>query len=414
MGVLKYGPVSRAHLAKMAGLSITSVCRIADELIAEGVLVETGMGCGPRGRPMMLLEVNPDGNPVAGVWLGSDSVEIVIAGPTARILARRTLHYDSIEWNPHTAVAAIAQQVHRCLTNAGKDASSLGGVGVSVAGIVDPVSGTILSMPSRPFWQGASVSRLLSEQLGLPVFADNDVRAGALASRWLSDDGQGEDTLFVAVADDISAAIVHNREIVAGAHNSAGQIGHMVIDPNGPQCACGNHGCLSSLASDNAFLRGVWPEKADELGRLPLDKRRLMLREGYKRALECEEKANQAMLCVTRYLGIGIANAVAAFDPRTVFVGGGLIDAAPAVVIDLIRREAMNHLMTHVRGVEIQALMNYEEFVLAGCAALVLWQPFRELQQENQFIQSVNKPEVARMTRVLRGATAMGSRAAGD
>lgn len=401
MGVLKYGPISRAHLAKMTGLSITSVCRIADDLIAEGVLVETGMGCGARGRPMMLLEVNPQGSPVAGVWLGSDCIEITVAGPTGRTLARRTVRYDTLGWDAPTSIATIAQQIQRCAASAGKDASSLRGVGVSVSGMVDPVSGTIVSMPSRRFWEGVSVSRMLSEQLDMPVFADNDVRAGALASRWLSDDGHGEDTLFVAVADSISAAIVHNREILAGAHSSAGQIGHMVLDPNGPLCACGNHGCLSALASDHAFLREAWPEKADELVGMPLDRRRMMLREGYSQALLCEERASKAMLNVTRYLGIGIAGAIAMLDPRTVFVGGALIDAAPAVVIDLIRREAMNHLMAHVRGVEIQALTNYEEFVLAGCATLVLWQPFKELQRENQFAQSF-RPEASRVTRVVR------------
>ena len=410
MGVLKYGPISRAHLAKMTGLSITSVCRIADDLISEGVLVETGMGCGVRGRPMILLGVNPDGNPIAGVWLGSDCVEMVVAGPTGRILARRTVQYDIMGLDAATSVALIAQQIQRCAASADKDVSSLRGVGVSVSGMVDPVSGTILSMPSRRFWEGVSVSRMLSEQLDMPVFADNDVRAGALASGWLSDDGHDEDTLFVAVADGISAAIVHGREILAGAHNSAGQIGHMVLDPNGPVCSCGNCGCLSALASDYAFLREIWPEKAEEIVKMSLEKRRLMLKEGYRQALLCEERANQAMLTVTRYLGIGIANAIAALDPRTVFVSGALIDAAPAVVIDLIRREAMNHLMAHVRGVEIQALTNYEEFMLAGCAALVLWQPFKDLQRENRFVQSVNKPDITGHTRVVRSEAVTGAR----
>lgn len=410
MGVMKYGPISRAHLAKMTGLSITSVCRIADELIADDVLVETGTGCGTRGRPMMLLAVNQDAEPIAGVWLGPDCVEIVVTGPTGRPLARRTVQYDIMGWDATTSIATIAQQIQRCAASVGRDVSSLRGVGVSVTGMVDPVSGTILSMPSRRFWEGVSVSRMLSEQLDLPVFADNDVRAAALASRWLSDDGHGEDTLFVAVADGISAAIVHGRQILAGAHNSAGQIGHMVLDPNGPLCACGNRGCLSALASDYVFLCEVWPERTDEIARMPVDKRRLMLREGYRQALLCEERANRAMLNITRHLGIGIANAITALDPRTVFVGGALIDAAPAVVIDLIRREAVNHLMAHVRGVEIQALTDYEEFVLAGCAALVLWQPFKELQQENQFVQSVTKPEINGLTRVVRNESMTGTR----
>jgi len=383
IGVRRHAPISRAHLAKVTGLSLTCVCDIVDELLAEGVVVEKGTVTGQRGRPMVLLDINADGAPVAGVWLRPEDMEIAVASPTAEILARRTIPYAPDD-DPESVLAAIAQGIQRCAEAARKDAKALRGIGVSLAGLVD-----IDNLTNRRGWEHVPICRMLEERLGVPAYAENDVRAAALASHWFGGEASDGVAIYVSVAEGIGAALVHDGEILRGVHDTAGLLGHTTIDPNGPVCGCGNRGCLEALASDLAFIRYVWPEVVKSPPEICREERIDLVRKGLDLALSGDASANQALLTVTRYLGIALGNAISILDPRTVFICGTLIDIAPDLVIDLIRREALQHIWPHARGVDIRPLMEHEEFLLQGSIGLVLWQPYRGLQQENFSVRSV-------------------------
>lgn len=403
LGVRKHAPISRVHLAKVTGLSLTCICGIVDDLLSEGVLVERGTVTGQRGRPMVLLDINPDGAPVAGVWLDPEAIEIVVASPTAEIQARRTIPYANGDDAPESVIEAVAQGIRRCAEAAGKDAKALRGIGVAMAGLVD-----IDNLTNRRGWENVRICRLLEERLGVPVYADNDVRAGALASQWLGGEASTEGALYMTVGEGIGAAVVHGGEILRGAHDTAGLLGHITIDPDGPLCACGNRGCLESLASNLAFIRYVWPDLAKSGAELTPLERMDLARKALSMARSGDANANWALVTVARYLGIALGNAISILDPRIVLIGGTLVDIAPDLVIDLVRREALQRIWPHARGVDIRPLMHYEEFLIHGSIGLVLWQPYRALQQENLNARSVAniKPGRERRSAGARASTA--------
>lgn len=259
LGVQRHGPISRVQLAKLTGQSLTGIGRVVDELISEGMLVETGTAASPRGRPMVLLSINPDGEPSAGVWLGPEFIQIAITDPNGEILGRRAISYDSGDGKPLTVMIAITQGIQRCAEAAGKNAKRLRGVGVSVAGQVDLEHGIIHSITNRPSWKNVHITQILQARLGVPVYASDDIRAGALASEWFNGQNNSAGALYVVINNGINAAFINNNEVLHGAHDSAALIGHTTIDHNGRLCECGNRGCLETVASDIAFVRQLWP-----------------------------------------------------------------------------------------------------------------------------------------------------------
>lgn len=138
LGVRKCGSISRAQLARATGLSMTCVCSIVNELAAEGVLIESGTATGQRGGPMVLLSINPDGPFAAGVWFSFEEIDTVISNPTSEIIARRNIRFDYANSGPGVFINTIKSEVEKCAEMAGKDMSSLQGIGLSVAAMIDP------------------------------------------------------------------------------------------------------------------------------------------------------------------------------------------------------------------------------------------------------------------------------------
>ncbi len=391
LAVRRHGAISRVQLARSTGLSVTCVCGLVDDLITDGVLVETGTALGPRGGPSVLLQINPDGPPLAGVFLAPEEFCVIIANPLGETLVRQDYPYESSDESPQSVVRRIANGIIHCMASTGKRLDDLRGIGVAVAGMVDPVRGVVVTMANRRGWDDVPLGDWLHEALAVPAYLEHSVRAGALASQWFTEESRDGGALYVMVSNGIGAAVVHNFEIIRGIHSSAGELGHITVVPDGPQCGCGKHGCLERVASDLAFIQSIWPGCAQHEDDMPTVERETRVRDGIAMAQRGEARAITALNSIARYLGLGIANAITLLDPQTVFIGGTLIDAAPEFVIDLIRQEAVRQLPVRVRGVEITPFLDHQAFMLRGSIGLVLWQPYRQLREDTMTARSVSK-----------------------
>lgn len=378
--VHRNGAISRAELAKNVGFSLTHICRIVDDLLLQGELVETSTVTGTRGRPKVMLEINPDGAPMAGVRLGPDEAEIAVADSSGRIVGRNSVPYDCDSEPPDEMIGSIARGIHRCAKTAGKDPNALRGVGVAVAGLADPMLGVLDGLTNRRGWEGVPVARMLEQEMGVPVHVDNDVRAGALGDQWLANDASPGGALYIIISDGIGAAVVQNREVLRGAHDTAGLLGHTTIDPNGPLCGCGKRGCLEALTADVAFIKSIWPDLTKTTSQMSVSERTSLVKRGVGLAVQGHTIASAALVAVTTYLGIGIANAVCMYDPCTVLISGTLVDISPDLVADMIRREAVKNIWPRTKGVEIRPFMHWQEFMVKGAIALVQWERYRTLQ----------------------------------
>lgn len=382
LALRRCGPMSRTQLAEAAGLSVPCIGKVVNELLQDQELVEVGNSVGQRGRPKSYYDINPEGALVAGVLLSAGSVQIGIAKRNAEIVSRETLLYKTDDGFPSHTMEAIVDAIQRRVKDVGEKPRALAGVGVSVAGTVDPLLGVVQKLTNRRGWEDVPVTRILEDRLGVPVFADNNARAAVLHDQWFGSRAGEGGVVYLYVGEGVGGAYIDDRGLLRGVHNCAGFFGHMTIEPDGPICACGNRGCLETLASDIAFIHSVWSDRAQGASDITFSERTEMVKEGIEKARLGDLGAARALVAVARYIGIAVANIVAALDPRTVHIYGTMTDIAQDHVVDLIRREAMQRIWPDARGVEIKALANYEEFLLRGAIGLVLSRPYRVLREQ--------------------------------
>ena len=204
---------------------------------------------------------------------------------------------------------------------AGKSGSSLRGVGVGCTGPVYPEEGTLGNVEFMPGWEGANLVQMLSSRLQLSVAIENDADAAALGE-WAWGSGRSATNfMLVTVGTGIGAGLVQMGQLYRGVSGAHPEIGHHVIDPSGPLCFCGAHGCWESLSSGPAMER--WAQT-----QFPRQKP-LTARELCALAEQGDPQAQAAVQRTARYLAIGLANLVTLYIPECIALGGGLMQAYP-------------------------------------------------------------------------------------
>ncbi len=226
-------------------------------------------------------------------------------------------------------------------------------IGVGLAGLIEARSGVLLSAPNLS-WRRLGVSEGLGARFGLPVTVDNDATAAAWGESRLGASRGSDHSLFVGVGTGIGGGIVSGGDLVRGAHGLAGEIGHIIVEPDGPVCGCGNRGCweqvASGLAIARAGARAVAEEPGSTIARLAGGDPHLATGELVTRAAREGDAAAVAIVtAVAGRLGEGIAGLVNVLDPEVVVVGGGVGEAG-----DLLMGPLREAYLAAVEGADVR------------------------------------------------------------
>ncbi len=249
--LISHGETTRAEVARRTGLTRATVSTLVNELMEDGLVVETGVGESAGGKPPTLIGLADDGRDIIVVDLSHRPFRGSVFGLQGN--PRFTPITGDGTTDPEADVAALIDRL------VGLSRNRLLGVGVASPGIIDG-DGMVIEAANLG-WLRHPLGDLLSRRLGdVPVRVVNDAHAGALAARQLdqqnargSDRAADHDLLFVRVTDGIGAGVILDGRLHLGAHRAAGEIGHSVIDPDGLNCRCGNRGCLETIASSSAI-----------------------------------------------------------------------------------------------------------------------------------------------------------------
>lgn len=372
-------PLSRADLAATTGLNKTTVSNLIDELIADGFAREIGRDASAGGRPGVLLDLNPDGGWIIGGEIAVGRLSVVVANLRAEIAWRREAPYAK-----NASLETVLGRLDSLLRQAADAALSadrrLLGVGVTVPGLVDVHSGTLVFEPNMG-WRDVPLEERLRDTLHLPTFIDNDANAAALAERYFGAAQDVDDLAYVVANIGLGAGLVLGGQIFSGASGYAGEAGHTTIDPDGPLCRCGNRGCWERLASLRALIERV--ERGLQDGRASLipshaNGGEVDLPAILQAAREGDDLARQALRETGRHLGIGIANLINLLNPQLVAFGGSLSLAheflMPAIR-EVVAERAMGELGRASRLV-VSALA--ADACVLGGVALVLHDRLRQ------------------------------------
>jgi glucokinase len=213
---------------------------------------------------------------------------------------------------------------------------SVAAIGVGAAGLVDVADGILLSSPNLS-WRDVHLGEELRTRFGLPVTVDNDATAAAWAESRIGASAGHPNSLFVGVGTGIGGGIIAGGRLIRGARGLAGEIGHVIVEPDGPRCGCGNRGCweqvASGLAIERAGQRAARDEPDSALGRIAGGDPARVTGEAVTAAAGDGDAASIAILAeVGRRLGEGIAGLVNVLDPEIVVVGGGAATAGDVLL----------------------------------------------------------------------------------
>lgn len=391
-----HGPVSRADIARMTGISRSTISGIVPELIQRGLVVTTGSGHSTGGRKPELLAFDSSRYHVVGVKLEPSAVIACLADLDGRLIARskRPVKGRSLEEacqaieaavhdvTEHEKVTEHESTVHESTVNeaienessAGVRSQKVLGAGLALPGLVDARRGISVS-PHFYDWQKVPFREEMENRLGLPVWIENDARVGSLGEKWAMRTEE-RDFLFVTVGIGIGASLVLRGHVVDGDLVGAGHLGHARVVPNGDVCHCGLRGCLETVASDAAMIR-----YAKELG---LADEGMTPTEIFALAEAGDTRAEKAVDRVCHYLAIAIGNVVKLLGLRYVVVGGETSVAGGKYFLNLlelhVKQEVFPDSRQDVRVIQSQ-LGN--DVWLVGAAALVLNEIFQPPLYEN-------------------------------
>ncbi|HEX6292600.1 MAG TPA: ROK family transcriptional regulator [Herpetosiphonaceae bacterium] len=328
--VRQEGQISRAEIAKRTNLSRSTVSNIINELIEADRIREIHKGESRGGRRPILLELNYRSHCCVGIELATTFLHLVITDLKAEILYQHTEPFD-ITAGPDHGVHLVQQVLERALRDAGIDTARVTGVGIGIPGPITYATGQTIAPPIMPGWSGVCLPDRFSEALPFPVHVDNDANLGALAEyRWGVAPSIRNMAYIYLGTTGIGAGLVLNGSIYRGEIGSAGEIGHLTIDEDGPLCSCGSHGCLEAMAGVPQILRAAarlgngQPRSLDQL---------------IEHAHNGNQAARDLFVRAGTHLGVAVASLLNLYNPGLVVLGGPLA-AAGELLLETVRATA--------------------------------------------------------------------------
>lgn len=321
-------PISRADIAKFTGLRPGTVSAIVNRLIKNGLVYEGTEGPSSGGRPPTYLYINSESFYVLAVDIGVIDTVFAVSDFNGRILQQRSV---LTEGDPVFFLNGLADQIDS-LVKSQFSRARFAAVGVSVPGLIDRETGSIVSSPNLE-WNDVPVRSVLETRLRLPVYVENDANAAAFSELWYGpiDEASVRTLLFVLVVEGLGTGLIINGELRVGSRFGLGGFGHMSIDPNGELCSCGRRGCWETFASERATVERFHRVTAKQ--GLPV----LGIQELIARANKGDEMALESLKITAEYMGEGIANLVHGIYPEAVVVGGNITAAWP-IIEPIIRK----------------------------------------------------------------------------
>jgi predicted NBD/HSP70 family sugar kinase len=357
------GRVSQADIARLTGLSRTTVHTLVSELKDAGVVqeVEVAVPDFRGGRPAVLLMLRDSSLAVVGIDFGHSHVGVAVADIGHTVLAERKCDLD-VSHDARAALDAAVRMVDEVLAEARIDRKSVIGAGIGIPGPLDRARGAAGSVTILPGWTGLQIRSELQERLGVPVEIENDANLGALAELTWGAGRECSSFAYVKAATGIGAGIVIDGKLLRGASGTAGEIGHTTLDEAGALCYCGNRGCLETVASGPAIIRLVGPLG----GGIPSLARIVEL------AVAGDVRCQRAIADAGHEIGIAVAGLCNLINPERVVVGG-LLSRTGEVLLHPMRESIRRHvLQAAAETLDVRPAVLVERAELLGSLALAL------------------------------------------
>ena len=267
-------------------------------------------------------------NPLLAIDLGGSKIIAALVSPQGEIIARE---YTATlaEEGPEAVIKRMLAAVDNLLSKVNISRSRFSVLAIAAAGAINSEKGVVTASPNLPGWHNVPLKEMVEKETELEVFLINDASAAALGEHHFGAGKGVNNLIYITVSTGIGGGIIIDGKLYGGVSGSAGEIGHMSIDINGPRCNCGNIGCLETLASGKAVAREAQRQIAQGAKSIILK-----LAEGELQSITAQTVsaaaqrgdalASAIIAKAATYLGIGMVNLVNIFNPEMIIIGGGM------------------------------------------------------------------------------------------
>ncbi|WP_460702278.1 ROK family transcriptional regulator [Myceligenerans halotolerans] len=333
--VKRYGGLTQVELAAATGVSTATVSTIVRELLAAGV-VETH-STSRSGRRATRVTMARQLGLVAGVQVGPRALRVALSDLALDVVADQFLPLP-LDHRVDTTLDRAALLVMDLLDQVGADVEELLALGLALPAPVDAGTGELTVRGAMRGWEDTELARVLSRRISRPVHADKDANLGAIAEHDLGAARGLHDVVYVRIGHITTTGLVLDGRVHRGRAGTAGEIGHVQVDPAGPVCRCGNRGCLDTVVSAPALLGLLRASHGD-----------LTVSDLLTHAADGDPGCRRVLADAGRAVGQVVGDLVTALGPESVVVGGELA-AAGGVVLDPLREAVAARAVPSTRG----------------------------------------------------------------
>ncbi|MGH8881104.1 MAG: ROK family protein, partial [Stackebrandtia sp.] len=331
------GALSRGQIAGEVGLSRTTLSEITGSLLQRGAIVVVDTDAAKRegsGRPAERLALDPASGQFMGVDFGHRRAHVAVADASHEILVSGSDRYgDDAPWPIRIGVAF--RLIDRLSAESGVHYGALQGIGIGVPGPYSAAPGVLVVAPHEAATHDGneeSAQVAFADRFSAPVIVDNNTRLAALAEA-IFGSSSVEDLLYVRLSDGVGGGLVVGGRLVTGSSGLAGELGHVTVDPNGPECRCGKRGCVETMASVPAILsacrdRGLAVQDLDDLA-AAVDR--------------SHPVADQVLRAAASAVGRVLGAASLALNPADIVIGGEITRVAPVILQQAAATIAFEH-----------------------------------------------------------------------
>lgn len=371
--------LSRADLADVLNLTKSTVSLLTRELVEQGWIIERDIvATGNLGRRPTPLYINPERLVLLGADVGIENIRVVAVSLVGSVIASTVIDYDN-HADAAECIAALASGLLQMSKLVSNDTREIAGIGIGLPGGVDEAAG-ILHLAPNLGWRNVEVASMLKHHLhgtalgNVRMFLQNEADVAALGELEFADQMGADPLVYVSVSHGVGAGVIVNDRLLTGRRGFAGEVGHFVLDINGPLCTCGRRGCAEALIGFSALLRNSQSNSsaAHQSSSIKLQQIR-------SRVQQKDASVIQAIDLAGKYLGVLLQNLWVAYDPMRIVLGGPALNLGDAFL-----QPALNTLRSYAQAAQlplpqVQLSRFGENSVAVGAAALVRYRLTRPL-----------------------------------
>lgn len=364
--------LSRADLATSVGLTKSTVSLLVRELLEEGWLAEREIvATGDLGRRPTPLFIDPARLLLLGAEVGIESIRVVATSLTGEVLARAVANHGASR-SAKACIGTLANALLKVRKQLDEGRHRVIGIGVGLPGSVDESRGHLHFAPNL-HWRDVPFGTQLAEKLAgstldrVPLYVQNEADVAAIGELEFNPAQASDPLLYVSINQGVGAGVIVGDQLLTGSRGFAGEVGHIVLQINGPLCSCGRRGCAEALIGLRALLGNAEPGAASPLAGI-----RQRLAEGDAETARAVKKA-------AAYLGVLLQNLSAAYDPACIVLGGSVIELGDAFLQPALKTLNDYASAANLTPTTVQISRFGADAVAVGAAALARYHLTRPL-----------------------------------